>query len=486
MAAWPLSTWGGGQGLKGIITWGICLEEMLAQWCDVPVRFWNPAHLSQVGPGSWLRMVRDKNRTEEAQVFLGLWKWNYSSLFVFCFNELVSSCVTGSMKAHVFNFHIRIDMESSTISPVRRPWDHIERTFVMCSGCIWQDPTRADMRRGRYLNCTRGFVYLSLNTGETFPSVWTRISGGFSSGILSCLHFTGRLQLWCLNNSSTRWGRNGHVKARASPAKDKNRRTHRWNEGRTLAAKDAPEVDQCHTANHLESFHAVPCIHSIVVVGWNASIGIQEACFNSLLVVTFVKPWTQPSGLHAFPLCSWPRHCCMQATHLMWKSLSKTIDQGAILMAYKVFFWCDPELIILPSWMKLWKGYLPIDFQSRTRAYPLFFFFVGLLLYLHFGSAVERGMRIFTHTIWVLAVNGSKIFHYKIKDGVFPDHRSWAYTSKTSMLSLSGCSLWICTLQSQENQTAFLSAVLQISPNFLVTVDFVELPFFTRPKAKVL
>ena len=115
-----------------------------------------------------------------------------SSLFFFCFNELVISCVTGSMKAHVFNFHIRIDMESSTISPVHRPWDHIERTFVMCSGCIWQDPTRADMRRGRYLNCTRGFVYLSLNTEETFSSCRIWISREFSNGILSMFALYGK------------------------------------------------------------------------------------------------------------------------------------------------------------------------------------------------------------------------------------------------------------------------------------------------------
>ena len=78
MAAWldDLCQWWGGEvvrRLKGIITGGICLEEMLAQWSEDPMWFWNPAHLSQVGPGSWLRMVRDKNRTEEAQVFLGLW-----------------------------------------------------------------------------------------------------------------------------------------------------------------------------------------------------------------------------------------------------------------------------------------------------------------------------------------------------------------------------------------------------------------------------
>ena len=209
------------------------------------------------------------------------------------------------------------------------------------------------------------------------------------------------------------------------------------------------------------------------MAGWNASIGIQEACFNSLLVVTFVKPWTQPSGLHAFPLCSWPLHCYMQATHLMWKSLSKTIDQGAILMAYKVFFWCDPELIILPSWLKLWKGYHSNRFPVQNQGAPFVFFLVVLLPYLHFGSAVERGMRIFTHNIWVLAVNCSKIFHYKIKDGVFPDHRSWAYTSKTSMSSLSGCSLWICTLQSQEKHAPDITG-------FSCHTGFVEMPFFTR------
>ena len=118
MAAWldDLCQWWGGEvvrRLKGIITGGICSEEMLAQWSDDPMWFWNPAHLSQVGPGSWLRMVRDKNRTEEAQVFLGLWPWSYSSLFC-C--DVLSFCVKGSIKARVLNFHIHIDMKSSTIS----------------------------------------------------------------------------------------------------------------------------------------------------------------------------------------------------------------------------------------------------------------------------------------------------------------------------------------------------------------------------------
>ena len=40
-------------------------------------------------------------------------------------------------------------------------WDHIERTFAMCSGYTWQDPTRRDMRRGRYVNCTRAEIYSS-------------------------------------------------------------------------------------------------------------------------------------------------------------------------------------------------------------------------------------------------------------------------------------------------------------------------------------
>ena len=96
MAAWLhdlCQWWGGGQGLKGIITWGICLEEVLAKWTDDPMWFWNPAHLSQVGPGSWLRMVRDKNRTEEAQVFLGLWQWNYSSLFCCELASQKSTCL---------------------------------------------------------------------------------------------------------------------------------------------------------------------------------------------------------------------------------------------------------------------------------------------------------------------------------------------------------------------------------------------------------
>ena len=157
MAAWLddlCQWWGGGQGLKGIITWGICLKEMLAQWTDDPMWFWNPAYLSQVGPGSWLRMVRDKNRREEAQVFLGLWKWNCSSLYLWV-NESTCHMATCLQFPHLHRNEKWHHLHGHGL------WDHFERTFVMCSGYTWQDPTRRDMRRGRYLNWTRAEIYSS-------------------------------------------------------------------------------------------------------------------------------------------------------------------------------------------------------------------------------------------------------------------------------------------------------------------------------------
>ena len=130
--------------------------------------------------------------------------------------------------------------------------------------------------------------------------------------------------------------------------KRKHRRTHCWKRGRTLASQDAAEADQYHVPNHRASYHAVPCIHFIVVAGSNASRGIQEAWLG----VTFVKPWTQPwfqsfictSGLRAFPLCSWPPHGYMQATHLMRKSLSKIIDRVSYswhTRFFLVWHWLD-------------------------------------------------------------------------------------------------------------------------------------------------
>ena len=98
MAAWLhdlCQRWGGGQGLKGIITWGICLEEMLAQWTDNPMR-WGQALGSE-----WY------------ETRIALKKHKCSLDFD---NETIVLCFVANLrvkKAHVFNFHIHTEMKNT-------------------------------------------------------------------------------------------------------------------------------------------------------------------------------------------------------------------------------------------------------------------------------------------------------------------------------------------------------------------------------------
>ena len=156
--------------------------------------------------------------------------------------------------SHVFNFHVHMEMKNRTISTctdheitLKEVSWYAQALFdtIIPEG-IWDvgGTSIAHVLRfsshgiiqglAQTMTCWKlfGFVNLSLKAGELLLSqkLFLLVEPKFKVhsliGILSRLHFTGRLQLWCLNNSSTRWGLKDQVKARASPANGKHRRTH--------------------------------------------------------------------------------------------------------------------------------------------------------------------------------------------------------------------------------------------------------------------
>ena len=206
---------------------------------------------------------------------------------------------------------------------VHGPWDHIERRFVMCSGYTWQDPTRRDMRRGRYLNCTRGFVYLSLNAVELLLSQKLFL---FEPDFKWILAVSCHVCIW-------REGFNFDA----------------WTEVERLLRKMLLKL-----ASTMFPITLNPSMQFLVCIllSWLAGMH-QEAFKRHVSIACLLWPlsnlgrsWTQPwfqsficaSGLRAFPLCSWPPHGYMQETHLMWKSLSKIIDRVSYSWHTRCFF----------------------------------------------------------------------------------------------------------------------------------------------------
>ena len=55
--------------------------------------FQTSLHPSEAGPGSWVRMIRDKDLTEEPQVLLGVFTASEAEVYFFCRFSTFSRCI---------------------------------------------------------------------------------------------------------------------------------------------------------------------------------------------------------------------------------------------------------------------------------------------------------------------------------------------------------------------------------------------------------